>query len=67
MFRRDTCGVCQDTHVLPGRAVFGRVSECTCGAGSYDLKTLHDAGCDTVPCPFCQLLSRGVLPRKRLA
>lgn len=61
MFRRDTCGVCNDAHALPGAFAFGRDSECTCGAGPYDDWTLHDPGCDTVPCPFCQLLYRGAL------
>ncbi len=58
MPRRDTCGACGDAHVLPGSYVFARPSQCTCGAGPYDAVTLHDACCDTVPCPFCQLLRR---------
>lgn len=55
--RRHYCDVCASTRWVSGSYVFNRGTVCTCGAGPYDELTLHDGACDSVPCPFCQLLN----------
>jgi hypothetical protein len=50
------CAPCEGYGTVPGAEVFLRDPDCTCGAGDYDDLTFHDIACDTVPCPFCQLL-----------
>jgi hypothetical protein len=57
---RRYCAPCAGFHVLPGGYVFGRGTACTCGAGPVDELTLHTVDCDTVPCPFCQLLNESL-------
>lgn len=58
----DGCTVCEGTGFLPRQWVTG-LRECTCGAGPLDELTLHAAGCDSVPCPFDQLLPGRPQPR----
>lgn len=55
------CSVCDGFGTVPRSAVFlPALRVCTCGAGPFDEMTLHDVHCDTVPCPFCQLLPKPV-------
>lgn len=59
--RRRHCDVCGDQEILLGAVVYRRYTVCTCGAGPVDAWTLHTPECDTVPCPFCQLLGEAAL------
>jgi hypothetical protein len=59
--RRRHCDVCGDDGFVPADCVFDRDTACTCGAGPVDAWTLHAPECDTVPCPFCQLLGEAAL------
>lgn len=55
--RSGGCAVCDgDGTVMATWAYKRRVRACTCGAGDGQL-VMHDYRCDTVPCPFCQLVS----------
>jgi hypothetical protein len=55
------CNVCDGFKTLIAEAYLpGHEPVCTCGAGPLDKVTLHDVNCDTVPCPFCQLLDEPV-------
>ena len=59
------CGVCDGDGFLSADYVFAREPVCTCGAGPYDEWTLHSPDCDTVPCPFCQLLDDSAAGSRR--
>jgi hypothetical protein len=54
--RRRRCDVCVDTHFVSNCYVYAREAQCTCGAGDDEL-AFHTVSCDSVPCPFCQLLT----------
>lgn len=54
------CDVCDGYQTVPADTVFERDRVCTCGAGPLDAMTVHDGECDTVSCPFCQLLDESV-------
>lgn len=55
---RERCAACDDTGFIAAAGVLGRDPVCTCGAGAPgDEMTLHAVECDSVPCPFDQLLS----------
>lgn len=58
---RRHCGACSGEGTIPGSFAFGRERHCTCAAvpGKIPQMTLHAAACDSVPCPFCQLLRDG--------
>ena len=49
------CPVCEGFGTVP-RSLVPSSRICTCGAGPVNELTLHDVHCDTVPCPFCQLM-----------
>jgi hypothetical protein len=66
-FRRHHCDVCSALGTVPAGPVFGRGPQCTCGAGPFDELTLHAGDCDTVPCPFCQLLGDPEITGKETA
>jgi hypothetical protein len=64
--RRKHCGVCDDYGVVSASWAYSRGPACTCGADSNkgnvwgyraDEMILHDYDCDSLPCPFCPLLS----------
>jgi hypothetical protein len=53
------CSVCNDTGFISISFFGKRPAVCTCGAGSpSDGMTLHAVWCDSVVCPFDQLLSK---------
>jgi hypothetical protein len=55
------CAVCDGEEWLSGSYVYNRDPVCTCAAGSRDDElVLHAPDCDSVPCPFCQLLGESV-------
>jgi hypothetical protein len=55
------CAVCDGEEWLSGSYVYDRAPVCTCPAGSRDDEmVLHTPDCDSVPCPFCQLLDESV-------
>jgi len=46
---------------LSGGFAYARAPVCTCPVGSRDNDlVLHAPDCDSVPCPFCQLLNESV-------
>lgn len=51
------CSVCCDTGWVSISFFGKRAPVCTCGAGPYDELTLHAPECDSVRCPFDQLMS----------
>jgi hypothetical protein len=56
------CDVCDGLKSVLADILFERDRVCTCGVTLHDIPelTLHDVDCDTVPCPFCQLLDEPV-------
>jgi hypothetical protein len=57
--RNVRCAVCEDFGSVPSGWVYNAPGiNCTCGAAPGELPelTFHDVQCDTLPCPFCQLL-----------
>jgi hypothetical protein len=61
---RKYCAVCEDFGSVPSGWVYASPGiNCTCGAVPDELAelTFHDPQCDTLPCPFCQLLETPAL------
>lgn len=54
---RSGCSVCNDTGWVSISFFGKRAAVCTCGAGPCDELTLHAPECDSVRCPFDQLMS----------
>ena len=52
------CDVCDGLSSVPADVLYRRDRVCTCGVTPHFIPqlTLHADDCDTVPCPFCQLL-----------
>lgn len=54
---RGHCDVCDDNGYLVASTIPGAPVVCVCHVGSFDNEMeLHDVQCDSVPCPFCQLI-----------
>ena len=53
---RALCSVCEGYGIVARAEVYLRDPVCDCGAGPYDELTLHAPDCDSVPCPFDQLI-----------